>query len=363
MYAQAQHADPTKPLLVWMNGGPGASSLVGMFTELGPLLLNSRSRPSANAAATTTTNATATAIARADAWTLFANPYAWSNEASLLVWEQPAGVGFSRCVTSVVNNRGKDREEQEEQEEESNGGDDAACPTWDDESSSAANLRLLLAFYGAFPEALSRRLFLSGESYAGVYVPLLAQQVHLHNTRVRVRSRSSSSNSGDSTNHNSNATRPVQASAAATHDDNDGAATTTVEIPLKGILVGNGCVGYDAEGGCGRDTLRILLTVLEQGAPGLNRSAIDSAFSTCGDAELDKDVQSADELAPACRRVRAVPCRAVPQCSAMQCRGHFRRRAVRGRAMQRFCWRLHGCTVRWVFRGGGGAGGRGDGAQ
>jgi carboxypeptidase C (cathepsin A) len=44
-YYFVQHPDPAKPLLIWMNGGPGASSLMGLFTELGPNLINSRSLP------------------------------------------------------------------------------------------------------------------------------------------------------------------------------------------------------------------------------------------------------------------------------------------------------------------------------
>ena len=128
---------------VWMNGGPGASSLMGFFTELGPLLLNSRSFPGSPG--------------NEGEWQPLKNPYAWSTEASLLVWEQPAGVGFSRCVVPQP------------------------CPIWSDTSSAAANLQVLLTFYAVHPAERRRGLIISGESYAGVYVPLLAQQVHEHN--------------------------------------------------------------------------------------------------------------------------------------------------------------------------------------
>ena len=40
-YLVESQGDPsTDPLIWWMNGGPGASSLVGLFAETGPLLLN-----------------------------------------------------------------------------------------------------------------------------------------------------------------------------------------------------------------------------------------------------------------------------------------------------------------------------------
>jgi hypothetical protein len=118
--------DPTAPLIVWMNGGPGASSLMGFFTELGPLLLNLQSFNDSTAA-----------------WTPFSNPYAWSTVGALLAWEQPAGVGFSRCL--------------------------AGCPTqWNDTTSAAGNLAILRAFYAAHPSERSRTLIIAGESYGGI---------------------------------------------------------------------------------------------------------------------------------------------------------------------------------------------------
>ena len=123
-YYHVQHANKSAPLCVWMNGGPGASSLMGLFTELGPQLLNNRAGPD---------------------FQLQDNPHAWSHLASLLVWEQPAGVGFSRCA----------------------GG--APCGfVWDDAKGASANLAFLLTFYAAFPEAATRDLVIVGESYAGV---------------------------------------------------------------------------------------------------------------------------------------------------------------------------------------------------
>jgi carboxypeptidase C (cathepsin A) len=130
------HPDPTKPLLVWMNGGPGASSLMGFFTELGPFLLNDRSLPSNNSPET---------------WKLLKNPWSWSNEASLLVWEQPAGVGFSRCPAS-------------------------GCGVWNDTSTAEANMRFLVAFFKEYPKARSRDFYISGESYAGK-IPFSAARI------------------------------------------------------------------------------------------------------------------------------------------------------------------------------------------
>ncbi|GAY43680.1 hypothetical protein CUMW_076350 [Citrus unshiu] len=60
----------SKPLVLWLNGGPGCSSIgAGAFCEHGPF------KPSGD--------------------TLLRNEYSWNKEANMLYLESPAGVGFS----------------------------------------------------------------------------------------------------------------------------------------------------------------------------------------------------------------------------------------------------------------------------
>ncbi|GER48626.1 serine carboxypeptidase [Striga asiatica] len=77
-FVEARNSHNTLPLLLWLNGGPGCSSLAyGAMQELGPFRVHS------------------------DGKTLYTNKFAWNHAANVLFLESPAGVGFSYSNTTA----------------------------------------------------------------------------------------------------------------------------------------------------------------------------------------------------------------------------------------------------------------------
>ncbi|URE01828.1 Serine Carboxypeptidase [Musa troglodytarum] len=76
-FVESPRRSSSKPLVLWLNGGPGCSSLAyGAMEEFGPFRVQS------------------------DGKTLERNPYAWNEVANVLFLESPAGVGFSYSNTT-----------------------------------------------------------------------------------------------------------------------------------------------------------------------------------------------------------------------------------------------------------------------
>jgi cathepsin A (carboxypeptidase C)/serine carboxypeptidase-like clade 2 len=128
-YHEAVEAPETKPWVLWLNGGPGCSSLGGMFTELGPFVLDNDQN-------------------------ITLNPFSFNKVANMLFIEQPAGVGFSYPNDAPRN-------------------DSIAAIDTD------AALRSFLRLH---PELKQRPFYVMGESYGGHYVPNTAKQIQETNS-------------------------------------------------------------------------------------------------------------------------------------------------------------------------------------
>ncbi|KAK2376536.1 serine carboxypeptidase [Trifolium repens] len=128
-FVEADHQPHKKPLTLWLNGGPGCSSIGGgAFTELGPFFPNGDGRG------------------------LRKNSMSWNRASNLLFVESPAGVGWSYSNTASDYNIG-------------------------DAATANDMLLFFLKWYEKFPTYRSRDLFLTGESYAGHYIPQLANAI------------------------------------------------------------------------------------------------------------------------------------------------------------------------------------------
>ncbi|KAJ7291091.1 peptidase S10 serine carboxypeptidase [Mycena rebaudengoi] len=137
--------DPAKDdVLMWINGGPGCSSAMGLLMELGPCSIDM----SANASSNKTT------------W----NPFAWNSEANIFFLDQPVGVGFSYADFGETIETTED---------------------------AAKNVHAFISiFFETFSQFAGRGLHLSGESYAGRYLPVFASEIYDQNQLAKSEGRS-----------------------------------------------------------------------------------------------------------------------------------------------------------------------------
>ncbi|XP_021771658.1 serine carboxypeptidase-like 42 isoform X1 [Chenopodium quinoa] len=136
-FVEAENNTQHTPLTLWLNGGPGCSSMGGgAFTELGPF------------------------FPKGDGRGLRVNSKSWNRASNLLFVESPAGVGWSYSNKSSDYNTG-------------------------DVASAKDMLTFLVNWMVKFPEFKSRDLYLTGESYAGHYIPQLAVAVLDHNAQSK----------------------------------------------------------------------------------------------------------------------------------------------------------------------------------
>lgn len=133
-FFEAQTQPSKRPLLLWLNGGPGCSSIgYGAAVELGPLR-----------------------VKRCGTGLEF-NKYAWNKEANLLFLESPVGVGFSYTNTS------------------------SDLTSLEDGIVANDAYSFLINWLKRFPQYQDHDFYIAGESYGGHYVPQLAELVYERN--------------------------------------------------------------------------------------------------------------------------------------------------------------------------------------
>ncbi|OCK92170.1 uncharacterized protein K441DRAFT_614943 [Cenococcum geophilum 1.58] len=135
-FFESRNDPENDPVVLWLNGGPGCSSLTGLFMELGPSSVNKKLE-------------------------LEYNPYSWNSNASVIFLDQPVNVGFSYSGSSVSNTV----------------------------AASKDVYALLTLFFKQFPEYAKQDFHISGESYAGHYIPVFASEILSHKkTNINLKS-------------------------------------------------------------------------------------------------------------------------------------------------------------------------------
>jgi len=126
-FIESENDPVNDPLVLWLNGGPGCSSLSGLLEEHGPFFPNKDGN-------------------------LDLNPYSWNKVANMLYLESPAGVGYSYWP---------------------------GVHFWTDNETAALNYEFLTLWFKEFSAFSKNDFYISGESYAGHYIPTLSYEIYI----------------------------------------------------------------------------------------------------------------------------------------------------------------------------------------
>ncbi|KIM53428.1 hypothetical protein SCLCIDRAFT_1222826 [Scleroderma citrinum Foug A] len=113
-----------EPWGIWLNGGPGSSSLIGLLFENGPIYVQND-------------------------YSVSENQHSWTKVADYVWIDQPVGTGFSTC--------------------------DSEGYVFDEDQMAGDFMGFLENFVKVFPQLAKRPLYLTGESYAGTYIPYITK--------------------------------------------------------------------------------------------------------------------------------------------------------------------------------------------
>ncbi|SPO31128.1 related to PRC1 - carboxypeptidase y, serine-type protease [Ustilago trichophora] len=143
-YFFESRSNPSKdPVILWTNGGPGCSSSLGLFMELGPCRVPERGGKLSPGPPINGTK-----------W----HPQSWTNRANVFFIDQPVGVGYSYSKTEQH--------------------------VYTTEEAAKDVYAFLRVFFSAFDRFKTNDFYMAGESYGGRYIPIFASEVADRNHAV-----------------------------------------------------------------------------------------------------------------------------------------------------------------------------------
>ncbi|KAL3730239.1 hypothetical protein ACJRO7_027272 [Eucalyptus globulus] len=132
-FVKSERSPKDDPLVLWLTGGPGCSALSGLLYEIGPFTFNyensTRDKP-----------------------TLKLHEYSWTKVANIIFLDQPIGTGFSYANSWESYNV-------------------------NDNVSAAESYEFLRKWLKLHPEFQNNPLYIAGDSYSGIIVPMVSLQV------------------------------------------------------------------------------------------------------------------------------------------------------------------------------------------
>jgi len=129
----AEQDPETAPVVIWLQGGPGSSSMFGLLKLHGPIIT------------TVDKNNNLTGVEK--------NPYSWGRKHNIIYIDNPVGAGFSFGDVMPTSQQAVDDNLYE----------------------------LLQQWFTLFPEYQMNPFFVFGESYGGKYVPSITRRIHEEN--------------------------------------------------------------------------------------------------------------------------------------------------------------------------------------
>ncbi|KAK9286544.1 hypothetical protein L1049_014943 [Liquidambar formosana] len=132
-FIESERSPALDPLVLWNTGGPGCSGFSALAYEIGPITFDvdafNGSLPS-----------------------LIANPYSWTRVANIIFIDSPVGAGFSYATTS-------------------------SAYVMSDTIAAEQLYTFLRKWLIAHPSFMGNPLYIGGDSYSGIIVPLLVKNI------------------------------------------------------------------------------------------------------------------------------------------------------------------------------------------